>query len=220
MRGLPGEVVDVRSTHGDGGATDGERTVDGTRERVLEAALVVLRDVGYGRFSVQKVAREAGVYQGNITYYWPRRRELVLALAMRIVDDYRTALVASFHAFDVSVDGWAGSVVRAIVDDAISEDRVRLLPELWSMANSDPEIADVVRRVYEDVPVALLDALGFAHEHPRRETVRAAVALICMAAQGLTVVHGHRGGDDPCIPEVREALVALHAPMIVAALGG
>ena len=220
MRELPDEVVDIRPTHGDGGATNGQRTIDGTRERVLEAALVVLRDVGYGQFSVQKVAREAGVYQGNITYYWPRRRDLVLALAERIVDDYRQAFVASFHAIDVSVDGWAESVVRAIVDDAISEDRVRLLPELWSMANSDPAIADAVRRVYEDVPVALLDALGIAQEHPRRETVRAALALICMAAQGLTAVHGHRGGEYPRIPEVREALVALHAPVIAAALGG
>ena len=220
MRGLPDEVVDARRTGGDSGATNGERTVDGTRERVLEAALVVLRDVGYGQFSVQKVAREAGVYQGNITYYWPRRRDLVLALAERIVDDYRQAFVASFHAIDVSVDGWAESVVRAIVDDAISEDRVRLLPELWSMANSDPEIADTVRRGYEDVPVALLDALGISQKHPRRETVRAALALICMAAQGLTPVHGHRGGEDPRIPEMREALVALHAPAIAAALGG
>ena len=50
---------------------------EGTRERILEAALVVLRDVGHGQFSVQKVAREAGVFQVNITYYWPRRRDLV-----------------------------------------------------------------------------------------------------------------------------------------------
>jgi AcrR family transcriptional regulator len=220
VRGLPDDVVAVRRTGGDGAATSGEQTVDGTRERVLEAALVVLRDVGYGQFSVQKVAREAGVYQGNITYYWPRRRDLVLALAVRIVDDYRAAFVAGFHGIDVSVDGWAESVVRAIVDDAISEDRVRLLPELWSMANSDPEIADVVRRVYEDIPGALLDALGIAPEHPRRGTIRAALALICMAAQGLTAVHGHRGSEDPRILEVREALVALHAPVIAAALGG
>jgi hypothetical protein len=144
----------------------------------------------------------------------------VLALAVRIVDDYRAAFVAGFHAIDASVDGWAESVVRAIVDDAISEDRVRLLPELWSMANSDPGVADAVRRVYEDVPVALLDALRIAPGHPRRETARAALALICVAAQGLTAVHGHRGGEDPRIPEVREALVALHAPAIAAALGG
>ena len=103
MRGLPDDVVAVRRTGGDGAATSGEQTVVGARERVLEAALVVLRDVGYGQFSVQKVAREAGVYQGNITYYWPRRRDLVLALAVRIVDDYRAAFVAGFHGIDVPV---------------------------------------------------------------------------------------------------------------------
>jgi AcrR family transcriptional regulator len=55
---------------------------------VLYAGVEVLRTVGHGQFSVQKVARAAGVYQGNVTYYWPRRRDLVLALAVRIVEDY------------------------------------------------------------------------------------------------------------------------------------
>jgi len=193
---------------------------DGTRERILEAALVVLHSVGHGQFSVQKVAREAGVYQGNITYYWPRRRDLVLALAVRVVEDYRSAFVGRFRAIDVGTQGWAATVVRDIVDDAIGEDRVRLLPELWSMANADPEIARAVTRVYEDVTVALLEALGVGSDHPRRDAVRRALSTICMAAQGMTAVHGHRGCGDPAIAEVREALVDLHAPVIAAAFSG
>lgn len=201
-------------------AAVGETNGDGTRERILEAALVVLRQVGHGQFSVQKVAREAGVYQGNITYYWPRRRDLVLALAVRVVEDYRRAFIGRFRAIDLAADGWAASLVRDIVDDAISEDRVRLLPELWSMANADPEIARAVTNVYEDVTGALLEAMGVAADHPRHEAVRRALSMACMAAQGLTAVHGHRACDDPALAAVREDLVALHAPVIAATLAG
>jgi AcrR family transcriptional regulator len=220
MKDMPEDLVDVPPTLARDRAALGGRTVDGTRERILGAALVVLRDVGHGRFSVQKVAREAGVYQGNITYYWPRRRDLVLALAVRIVDDYRNAFVVGFRGLDVTVDDWAATVVRAIVDDAITEDRVRLLPELWSMANADPEIAQAVTQVYEDISVGLVDALGIGTDDPHSDAFRRALALTCMAAQGLTAVHGHRGCDDPVIAEVREALVAVHAPAMTAALGG
>lgn len=203
--------------------TDG-RSADGTRERILGAALTVLHDVGHGQFSVQKVAREAGVYQGNITYYWPRRRDLVLALAVRVAEEYLRTFADRFRGLDVDVDvgteDWARTVVRDIVDDAVSEARVRLLPELWSMANADEEIARAVTQVYEDATGALLDALGVASAHPRHGEIRRALALTCMAAQGLTAVHGHRASGDPVIEQVRESLVALHAPVLTAAWAG
>jgi AcrR family transcriptional regulator len=94
---------------------------EGTRERILEAALVVLRDVGHGQFSVQKVAREAGVYQGNITYYWPRRRDLVLALAVRVVDDYRRTLLARCTPVEEASDSRAEVLVQRLIDDAVTE---------------------------------------------------------------------------------------------------
>jgi len=42
--------------------------------------------------------------------------------------------------------------------------------------------------------------------------------LAFVSAQGLTVSHGHRAADDPVLGEIREALIALHAPRLVAAL--
>jgi len=191
---------------------------DGTRERILDAALEVLRDVGHGRFSVQKVAREAGVYQGNITYYWPRRRDLVLALAVRVVNDYRRSFLARFRPVASGPSDVAAEFVRWMVEDASSEDRVRLLPELWSMANADPEVAREVTRCYEDVTDALLEAIGAPNGRPCSAAVRRALFLAGTAAQGLTAIHGHRDPSDPVLIDIREALVDLHAPAIANAL--
>lgn len=193
---------------------------EGTRERILDAALVVLRDVGHGQFSVQKVAREAGVYQGNITYYWPRRRDLVLALAVRVVEEYRRTFLARFTPEELATDSVADVLVERMIDDAVSEDRVRLLPELWSLANADPEVARIVTATFDDVTSALLEALGVPDGHPEHAGVRRVLLATGMAVQGLTALHGHRPGGDEVLADARAVLAAVHVPLLATALAG
>jgi AcrR family transcriptional regulator len=191
---------------------------EGTRERILEAALVVLRDVGHGQFSVQKVAREAGVYQGNITYYWPRRRDLVLALAVRVVDDYRRTLLARCTPVEEASDSRAEVLVQRLIDDAVTEERVRVLPELWSLANADPEIARLVTTTYDAITADLIVALGVPDGHPASDAVRRALLVAGMAVQGLTALHGHRSAGDPMLEAAREALAEVHVPLLMEAV--
>jgi AcrR family transcriptional regulator len=56
----------------------GEPTV---KQRVLDAALVVLRRDGYAGFTQQQVAAQAGVRQSHLTYYFPTRNELLKGVA-------------------------------------------------------------------------------------------------------------------------------------------
>jgi len=191
---------------------------EGTRERILEAALEVLRDVGHGQFSVQKVARAAGVYQGNITYYWPRRRDLVLALALRVVEEYRASFPVTFPIEGEGSAERAAIVVRAMFDDAASAGRVRLLPELWSIANSDPDIAAAVSECFDDVTATLVSDLGVRDGDPCAADVRGALFVIGVAVQGLTAVHVHRPTDEAAMVAAREGLIALHIPVLAAAL--
>lgn len=199
-------------------ASVSSESIEGTRERILDAALVVLRDVGHGHFSVQKVAREAGVYQGNITYYWPRRRDLVLALAVRVVEEYRRTFLARCTTEELARGSVAEVLIERMIDDAVSVERVRLLPELWSLANADPEVARIVTATYDDVTAALLAALGAPDGHPEQDGVRRALLAAGMAVQGLTAVHGHRPGADPVLTEARAVLAAVHVPLLAAAL--
>ena len=220
-RGM-GAVMDKGGTtlaaSGGPSATVVER--DGTRERILDAALAVLREVGHGQFSVQKVARSAGMYQGNITYYWPRRKDLVLALATRVVNDYRRTFMARLDLLAVTPEQRARSLIQVMVMDAIAPERVRVLPELWSMANADPEIAEAVTRCYEDVTDALLELLGAGPGRACSQEVRRALLLAGVAVQGLTAVHGHRPATDPVLATVTAALIELHVPLLERALAG
>jgi len=191
---------------------------DDTRARVLDAGVEVLRTVGHGQFSVQKVARAAGVYQGNVTYYWPRRRDLVLALAVRIVEDYLRTFEERFTTLDMTRSGWAEDVVCWLVDDAVSSSRVRLLPELWSMANADIEVAREVRRAFTVVVDTIVARLGLDPAGPDGLVMRRALELTGTAVQGLTAIYGHRSPEDRQMDDLRADLCALHAPLLVAAM--
>lgn len=59
------------------------------RERILDAALRVLGKSGVRSLAQPRVAREAGVPQGHLTYYFPKRLDLLAAIAARFVERLR-----------------------------------------------------------------------------------------------------------------------------------
>lgn len=49
----------------------------GVRERILDAALAILREEGIQELTQVQVSRRAGVRQSHLTYYFPRRADLL-----------------------------------------------------------------------------------------------------------------------------------------------
>jgi len=214
MRGSPTDEGGRDAARSQGSTAGASFVLEDTRRRILDAGLEVLRTVGHGQFSVQKVAQAAGVYQGNVTYYWPRRRDLVLALAVRIVEDSLRTFEDLLLDLDPASDGWATTVMGWLVDDAVSEERVRLLPELWSMANADEDIAHEVVRSFEARVDTVLARIGIDPSTPGGTELRRALGLAGLAAQGLAAVHGHLASDDARRGELRADLCALHVPAL------
>ncbi len=62
------------------------------RDRILDAALRVLGESGVRTLAQPRVAREAGVPQGHLTYYFPKRLDLLAAVASRFVERLREEL--------------------------------------------------------------------------------------------------------------------------------
>src|SRR5690554_5011653 len=57
------------------------RKVDGqTRDKIIEAAYKVLADIGHDKASMKEIAKEAGVAQGLINYYFPSKEDLLFEL--------------------------------------------------------------------------------------------------------------------------------------------
>lgn len=51
-----------------------------TRSNILKAARRLFNEQGFEQVTMRKIASEAGVGVGNVTYYFPRRQDIVVAL--------------------------------------------------------------------------------------------------------------------------------------------
>lgn len=57
------------------------RKADGdTRAKIIDAAYKVLADIGHDKASMKEIAKEAGVAQGLINYYFPSKEDLLFEL--------------------------------------------------------------------------------------------------------------------------------------------
>ncbi len=108
-------------------------------DAVLNATSELLAERGYQRLRVGDVAARAGVGLGALYRRWPGKRDLVLAALERAVPD-RGLPDSDDPATDV-LAGW-----RAIVE-ALTGPRGRLLTGLLPEFDTDPELAETVRRV-------------------------------------------------------------------------
>lgn len=58
-----------------------------TKERILESALMLFNRDGISNISMRRIAKEAGIQIGNLTYYFPSRDSLIEALLNKLLHD-------------------------------------------------------------------------------------------------------------------------------------
>jgi AcrR family transcriptional regulator len=157
------------------------------REKVIAAGLWVLREEGMVAFTQPRVCRQAGVRQSHLTYYFPTRTDLLVAVAERAVED-RLAVIAV--SVDDSIDEphvAAASVARAI---ASTKDN-RAFLALAEAADQEPRVQAAFRGLADAVAgraSRLLTQLGI-------EPTDAAVRLVHSLTVGAAVLGVARGEE-------------------------
>ena len=113
-----GDAVPARARRGR--RTQEQRSAE-TRQRLLEAAIGVLRQEGYANLTISKVTQSAGLTNGAMQHHFPSRDDLLLAL-----------LDAVYPVLEISFDSIAAEALAP-------HDRIgRLVEILWSIY-SKPE---------------------------------------------------------------------------------
>lgn len=188
-----------------------------TDQLILEAALSVLEEEGHGAFSIPKVANKAGIFQGNVTYYYPNRESLIVAMADRINEKYRKQFSEMAKELDPKKSDWAEVYLAWLVNDAINPKTSRVFPELWSLSNAHPEIAKVMDGIYEEAIRSMITALGHNPKAANTAELWRVLRLIEVAVEGVTAVYGRGKTSNKKFQEVKESLVSTFAPQFRAA---
>ena len=161
----------------------------GARERILDAALAVLRTGGVRQFTQTAVAERAGLRQSHLTYYFPTRPELLEATVMTFVNSIACGIGRTITAEAKTPHDVLPELAKAIAQ----HEHMRMFIGVLVEADDDPVLRGIVGRGTKRMEAALAEALG----GPDAAT-RARVALATLWGLGLySFAMRPKGSDDP-----------------------
>lgn len=157
----------------------------GVRERILDAAITTLREAGLQDLSQGRVARRAGVRQSHLTYYFPKRNDLLEAITERVVEGMAAHVRA---ALDGSRDPM--SALEAIANAIAQREHMRMFIGVIVEADGDARVREILMRHTGRLQAALAELLG---GDDAREQAR--LVLACLWGMGLYAFVAGEGGD-------------------------
>ncbi len=174
-------------------ATRRGRPSTGARERILEAAIEVLKSDGYAGLTIAKVAAKAGESKPLVVYHYGSKQGLVEASGRAVAEQITAealAAVQGARTVEEIVRGIAAGLDRLLNRD---ERVARLYFDLAAVSVVDPEIRRTITEVSEGWQTVLIDLLTNAEDGPPANRVRALALMINACNQGLILERIQRG---------------------------
>lgn len=145
------------------------------KDRILEAGEALLKEQGLAALTQPRIAKAAGCSQSHLTYYFPTRDALLLAIVEHSVDG---TLHAAIARSDARLEDLLGEAMRFLP-------RVRMLLGLISAADADPALRAPLTRFVGNVRAALAELL---HAHALPDDADS-VRLVHAAVVGLAILN-------------------------------
>lgn len=111
------------------------------RDRLLDAALQLLHEQGIAALTQPKVAKAAGVTQSHLTYYFPTRAALLLAVVEHSIGHLLQSLQAELAQHAGEPQWLAQQLGQALVQP----ERARLMLGLLVAADEDAQVREALR---------------------------------------------------------------------------
>jgi AcrR family transcriptional regulator len=177
------------------------RPSTGARERVLQAALEVLKRDGYAGLTTAKVAVASGQNKALINYHFGSKQGLVAEVARQVAGTITEEVLGGLGeprtAADV-VEGIAAGVWRVLERD---EGIQRVYFDLASQSVVEPQVRAIIAEVKSGFRRVLRDLLSEVEDGPAVRQADAAAVYVISGIQGLALERLDRGET----PELRRA---------------
>jgi AcrR family transcriptional regulator len=136
------------------------------RSAILEAGLAVLREEGLAGFTQPNVAAKAGLRQGNLTYYFATRADLLAAVARAAIDLQLGAAKALLRSAKSLND--ATNAIGAVV---VRHANTRVFVALNQAADQEPALQALFNELLEGFVEAITDFLKRMNLRPTQSHV-------------------------------------------------
>ena len=192
------------------------RPSTGARERILAAALEVLKADGYAGLTTSKVAARSGENKALIAYHFGSKQGLVAAVAREVSSAITEELLGG-----IGDPQTAAELARGIVEGLgrimeRDEGLARLYFDLASQSIVDEEVGTIMREMKAGYRRVLAELVARVSDGPRRSDVEAATILFIAGLEGLALEQLARG-ETPELVRAREIFVS-SVPAVLSAL--
>ena len=186
-----------------------------TIRRILASAQVVFTRDGHAGLSLRKVADDAGIAVGNLTYHFPTKIELINAMLREALAEYVEEHLAQFEADrDAPVDILL-NVVEFYVRNA--RESHRFFYQLWGFAGSCDDARAMVRDLYRPIGRFIYYLVCAANPKLTDDEVRQAVLQIFSLEEGYKLFIGMGPDDSSAIRSAEKDIRDLTLRIIQAA---
>ena len=169
------------------------RPSTGARDRILEAAIEVLKSDGYAGLTLAKVAARAGESKPLVAYHFGSKQGLVgaagRAIAEMITDEVLAAIDGA-ETVEAVIRGVDAGVERVLDQD---ERVARLYFDLAAVSVVEPEIRRTIAEVNEQWREVLVRLLTEASDGLPRPRARVLTVMVISGMQGMTLERIERG---------------------------
>jgi len=123
---------------------------DNSREKLIDAAEVLVSREGVGTLTLDRVAAEAGVSKGGLLYHFPSKDALIEAMVERHLHSYTDALDQTLRGERTGPGRFTRAVVRAAFESSLQppERERRTAAALLAAVVNRPALLAPVRDAY------------------------------------------------------------------------
>ena len=141
-----------------------------SKQQILQAAVDIIIDEGYGSLSMRALARASGIKLGALQYNFRTSEDMLRALVAYIADIYHSNFDAVKANEPLTIKGVLEFASSEPADGRLQADK--LWPQLWAMGQVEPLVADLVDDIYAEYLQILEGLLHKAgSNNPRIESV-------------------------------------------------
>ena len=192
-------------------------------EQILRAALTVLVEEGSRAFTLRRIAQECGMKVGNLSYYFPRKEQLVEELLDAILNGYADAAGDILASFADQPEERLTRIITFTLEDIRSKRTTNLFPELWALANHDAKVEQFVQDFYARAQSGMATAIGQINPALSHEQCRILAMFIGASMEGTTIFAGYGKLWERHMPQIKtlaiKSMVTLAKTITPAELG-
>jgi AcrR family transcriptional regulator len=169
------------------------RPSTGARERILEAAIEVLKSDGYAGLTIAKVATRAGESKPLVAYHFGSKQGLVGAAGRSIAEMITGEVLDAIDGattVEAVIRGVDAGVERVLDDD---ERVARIYFDLAAVSVVEPEVRRTIAQVNEQWREVLVRLLTEASDGLTPARARVLTVMVIAAMQGMTLERLERG---------------------------